>query len=1274
MRALSRSFSLGTILSGIVGLGSACAIDVPGGPFDTFGGDTGSGTGGETGEPECEGSALCFDPAPDGSCNDELECDAPPGPTDGCIPDPGAAIVVTAPTITEILPATQEAEISAVVAPDGTEYVATQVIDWESRGLGADPAFCLVQKGIAIYRRGPGEANFDPVEVVPAGGENLSIDPSATSDLRWYTDPYLAVSEETGAVFLVVLKWPGLTSSACDNTVDQRTPTTDFDEEVQLWVVAPGESALTKVAVDNNGVSQISAGLNGPTPKRLDHPRVAVHHVTDEAIDRVVVTFNIFNPNDQDRFVTLDCAWPGGCAPAGAGFDPGNQTGLPSTDLISFSNPRFDGVGNLYIAHAHREAGEADRPEVLRFTWNGDDEVWDPIAALDGGVGGPTPTNTYFTAFEVSESVSAPDRDITIDVTPAIAIGQLGNTTTPVVWLAWVTRDDDGDPDTADDYGVEVAAANADDVSVGSWTPTVPVPKLVNPMTMRANHWAPELAVDGDLNILDLVNYNSDPSMGSFHLALTSAIWPRVTRFRANDLVFVAQADAVPNPGTNAPRVMDLPSRGPGTTGLFLGEYIGLAQRPDSGRSLVAWNLQRDEEGLRRSDAAAATFDAGCSMGLNLANGTSMVDSPLVTCSEPSTTLVELDTFGTSLAALCEHFPLCGTAELLELEITATLVEQTGQRPPTEGARVVGTAELEVQDGEVVLASEVVDEALGAGSHVVELCATDVSTSEPQLLGCLEQPLIVAVPLGSGDDGFGYFAGEVALDFVQLSTRTGATALSLSDDGIATVHLPPSLGFTFYGDAVEQVNVGANGGLAFIGSTISSINQALPTSAAGAPDIAVYWDDLNPSAAGQVLTFFDGRRFIISWEGVRHVASGDVMSMQAHLHPDGRMEMHYLDTDAGSTSLGDGATATIGIQDGGGDFVLVSHDDSTLLGSGIRGLAFTTDECIASPLIIPSGVSCTAPDIGVTVCASHGLPVTIPTPNVEDCASDAVEIIGRVTHSGRTRDGQHERAETLPIVGGRVMIDLGVHTVEWTPLNVSGFAVGEPFVQLVHVGQWATQLNCCASGQTVVNLTQANDTFTGGTTAECVLAEDGDDVITTFGSADTVAGGRGSETLLTGADGDVLVCEPGDDEALGGGAADLLDGGPGQDTLDGDGGDDVLDGGADSDVLTGGAGADVLRGRAGDDVLVGGAGPDKLYPGSGVDAVFGDGGNDEIYLLDGCELTSGKALSGGSGSDTLFVPPWVTLGDLTAAGVFVSSDIEQVVQLSWSHAFESDCG
>jgi hypothetical protein len=218
-------------------------------------------------------------------------------------------------------------------------------------------------------------------------------------------------------------------------------------------------------------------------------------------------------------------------------------------------------------------------------------------------------------------------------------------------------------------------------------------------------------------------------------------------------LAFIAQDDVVPEPALMdfAPRVDELPTRNPATTTLlFLGEYVGLARHATSETAFVAWNLQRDEaNGIRRSDAAVTLFDATCPQMLGLSNGTSHTDSPLVTCSEPSTAIVDLGTFSTSLGSLCEMFPLCGAADDLQLELTATLVEQAGQRPPPGGERQIGSANLIVQAGHVVQATDVVTEALGAGSHVVSLCASDVSSGQPEPLGCLEHPLVVTAPLGS---------------------------------------------------------------------------------------------------------------------------------------------------------------------------------------------------------------------------------------------------------------------------------------------------------------------------------------------------------------------------------------------------------------------------------------------------------------------------------------------------------------------------------------------
>jgi hypothetical protein len=156
---------------------------------DTSGGDStadGADTTGGADDGDCPGSALTLG-VPD--------CDAPPGKTNPCVPpeveESTAVMQVTAPVITFPEPDTQEAEIAAAFVPgiNGTEYVATIVIEWASRPVGEEPPFCILQKGIRVYSRDVGDLDFTLVTVTDAGGENLDTEPD-TEPLHWFTDPY----------------------------------------------------------------------------------------------------------------------------------------------------------------------------------------------------------------------------------------------------------------------------------------------------------------------------------------------------------------------------------------------------------------------------------------------------------------------------------------------------------------------------------------------------------------------------------------------------------------------------------------------------------------------------------------------------------------------------------------------------------------------------------------------------------------------------------------------------------------------------------------------------------------------------------------------------------------------------------------------------------------------------------------------------------------------------------------------------------------------------
>jgi Ca2+-binding RTX toxin-like protein len=102
--------------------------------------------------------------------------------------------------------------------------------------------------------------------------------------------------------------------------------------------------------------------------------------------------------------------------------------------------------------------------------------------------------------------------------------------------------------------------------------------------------------------------------------------------------------------------------------------------------------------------------------------------------------------------------------------------------------------------------------------------------------------------------------------------------------------------------------------------------------------------------------------------------------------------------------------------------------------------------------------------------------------------------------------------------------------------------------------------------------TTANDTISGGTTADQIMGDAGDDFISSGAGDDVLFGGDGIDILLADLGNDVLV---------GGNGVDYLVGSIGADTLSGGAGDDYLQGGANagpglSDSMTGGAGKDVF--------------------------------------------------------------------------------------------------
>ena len=234
---------------------------------------------------------------------------------------------------------------------------------------------------------------------------------------------------------------------------------------------------------------------------------------------------------------------------------------------------------------------------------------------------------------------------------------------------------------------------------------------------------------------------------------------------------------------------------------------------------------------------------------------------------------------------------------------------------------------------------------------------------------------LLMVPVGSqaqsgGPDSFGYSYSAAPFDWVDLAL-TG-NPLFLGDDDEVNVFLPWS--FSFYGVGYSVITVGSNGGIRFRTSsvttaTIGTGNTCLPATSSSAPDLAVLWDDLNPSAGGDVYWLHDtstpSDRFIVSWEGVPHFSTSGVASFQVHLLASGLIQYHWLDTDFSSAFIDDGISATIGIQDYSGsvggaalDPIEVSCDTASTL--ELTAVSFSTCDDIDADGF--SDVSCGGDD------------------------------------------------------------------------------------------------------------------------------------------------------------------------------------------------------------------------------------------------------------------------------------------------------------------------
>lgn len=195
---------------------------------------------------------------------------------------------------------------------------------------------------------------------------------------------------------------------------------------------------------------------------------------------------------------------------------------------------------------------------------------------------------------------------------------------------------------------------------------------------------------------------------------------------------------------------------------------------------------------------------------------------------------------------------------------------------------------------------------------------------------------IPGVPFGS-DGGYAGIELPVGMTTCDDISATG-TPTGQSDDSTVTV----GIGFTFpfYGTDFTDVNVDSNGAIRFGGTTqVGLANACLPDDINN--NLYVFWDDLNPAAAGNIFTQTLGmagdQRFVVQYDVPNFNGdTADLMRFQVMLsEATGAIDVCYVDTINAGNTADNGAEATAGIQMDGASFIQFSCNTADLV-SGLQ--------------------------------------------------------------------------------------------------------------------------------------------------------------------------------------------------------------------------------------------------------------------------------------------------------------------------------------------------
>ncbi len=159
--------------------------------------------------------------------------------------------------------------------------------------------------------------------------------------------------------------------------------------------------------------------------------------------------------------------------------------------------------------------------------------------------------------------------------------------------------------------------------------------------------------------------------------------------------------------------------------------------------------------------------------------------------------------------------------------------------------------------------------------------------------------------------------------------------LTLSDDDSRAATVP--FAFPFFGQSQTSAFVNSDGNVTFGEGDNASSERSVSRVLTGAPRVAAFFADLDPSAGGSVWLNATATEFTVTWCAVRGFESSRVATVQATMLPDGTVDVKI----AGATTLSDAIVAVSPGRTGVFTLVDLSADGPTAGGNGAVGERFS---------------------------------------------------------------------------------------------------------------------------------------------------------------------------------------------------------------------------------------------------------------------------------------------------------------------------------------------